>query len=123
MRMLITILLTCLIISCKNKTQDPSNTFSFPDLGVVSVENGWKRSAIGARNDFIGTSWTKENIECADHNGDGSIDYIRINSPPNSYNHYVLVDSDYDGAFDKELGSPSNALANGTIPVPKLSDE
>ena len=116
--------LSLLLISCGEDAQPSSETFAFPDVGVISVKNGWNRSEIGARNNFIGTSWTKSNAQCADYNGDGKIDYLRVVSPPDSYEHYILIDGDFDGYFDEAAGSTSDTvLSDKNLSVPRLIDK
>jgi len=117
--LLLTIVLSA---SCNIEQHIAPKKSLYPDIKLVSIESGWKRTEITLKGGISGTTWTKENIECADHNGDGMIDYLRLQEPHNSYNHYVWIDSNRDGFFDTIIGLYKNDK-NIHIPVPKLVDE
>ena len=72
-------------------------------------ESGWS---------FNGASWVRSGGEVADRNGDGRVDYIRIVDPPNSYNHRVWVDLDYDGFIDRDDGPDQAGRPDPQYKVP-----
>ncbi len=82
-RFIMTLLAFVLVSGCSEKRE------------VISEATGWR--AIN-RN-----SWVRDNVEVADHNGDGLIDYRRVQDPPGSYRHVIWTDTDTDGYFDQEI--------------------
>lgn len=70
----------------------------YPNITVIKTEDGWVKKEKNwhlEKEEFL--------IEAADHNNDGMIDYLRLQKPKDSYNHYVWLDTNDDGTFDKLL--------------------
>ena len=57
-------------------------------------------------------------MQYSDYNQDGEVDYFRLQDPPGSYQHWVWLDTDYDGYFDTFIGN-SEEIKGIKIPVPK----
>lgn len=74
------------------------------------IDSSWQAQGNGV--------YLKENMECSDTNGDGRFDYFRLQDPPGSYQHWVWLDTDYDGFFDTFNGQ-SGDEGNIRIAVPR----
>lgn len=78
------------------------------ELPVQIIDASWEHKGTGV--------YLKENMECSDQNGDGKFDYFRLQDPPDSYQHWVWLDTDHDGFFDTLQGQSDVEVH---IPVPR----
>jgi len=82
------------------------------DVLPVLPAKGWVKK---------GDAWYQSNIEICDFNADGRIDYVRVQDPPDSFNHRVWIDSDHDGFFDRY--TDNNGEKTIHIRVPPLQPQ
>lgn len=61
--------------------------------------------------------WFRDSAQVADYDGDGAIDYVRIQDPPGSYDHRVWVDLDGDGWFDARRGADAANDVRHRVPA------
>ena len=104
----------------KDKPLPAKTGEGYPNVRVISKESGWEKKTYlekGKKNHSWYFRDDKKLIQTSDLNGDGVIDYLRLQKPRNSFNHYVWMDTDYDGYFDKSMPSKMKLK----IKVPKLS--
>ena len=99
-RIIMTLLAIVLVLGCSRPRE------------VISEATGWRASG---KN-----SWVRDNVEVADHNGDGLIDYRRVQDPPGSYRHVIWSDTDADGYFDQEIDLGENRPID--LLVPQVED-
>ena len=100
------LLVTCaLLASCAASVPDTAT----PELTWEEWSEGLLRDGFGEVIPAIPSSgwehrdasgWFRLGSQVADYNGDGRVDYVRIQDPPGSYNHCIWVDNDHDGFFD-----------------------
>lgn len=76
----------------------------YPDVRVISKKNGWQKS-VSNKNGKEDVTWIFQDdgnlMQASDLNGDGKIDYLRLQKPVDSFNHFVWIDTDHDGFFDQ----------------------
>lgn len=75
---------------------------------------GWTRN---------GNSWHQNSWQVADMNGDGRVDYLRVQEPAGSFNHRIWIDQDHDGYFDIYSDAHGNTEKKIHIAVPDLGSK
>lgn len=76
----------------------------YPDVRVISKKNGWQKS-VSNKKGKEDVTWIFQDggnfMQASDFNDDGKIDYLRLQKPVDSCNHFIWIDTDHDGFFDK----------------------